>query len=204
MEFLIYSSKLSDEALLQNNIFISPEADISEGVKLYFGVKVYGQSSISSDVELHSNTEICNSTIGGGCKIYSSIISSSNIEQNCVIKPFTHIQDCEFLSGCVIGNFTSASKSVLGLNSNIGPLCCLKNVEAGNNLRVQSGACCEVEEGSINIGDNVTIGVNATIIKSVIISDNAKIDANSIITKDVDVGQVATNGIKQINKALRG
>lgn len=201
MEFITYTSKLSKEFLLQYNIFISPKALICEGVKLYWGVKVYGDSRILSNVELHSNAEVCNSEIGEGCKIFASIIKDCEIGNKCVIKPFSNLNCSKIADECTIGNFTSISNCTIGAKANINSLCSINNLECGANLIMGSGTCCEcLKDNSITIGDNVSIGANSTIIKPVIISDNATIQANSVITKDIEVGQQATNNIKQTNK----
>lgn len=200
MEFIVYSNKLTQEELLQRNIFISPQAQICEGVKLYFGVKVYGESYIGGGTELHSNAEINNSQVGCNCKIYSTIIKDCEIGANCIIKPFTHITKTHIGDNVCVGNFTCINNSSFGANTSIYSLCSISDTDVGNSATISSGVCCEPSINTISIGDNVVIGANTTIIKTVIISDNSTIDANSIITKDIDAGQQAKNNIKQINK----
>ncbi|MBO5910086.1 MAG: hypothetical protein J6Q15_01110 [Clostridia bacterium] len=203
MEFIIYSSNLDNEQLLERNIFISPQAKICDGVKLYFGVKVYGESYIGGGSELHSNTEIDNSRVDKNCKVYSTLIKDSEIEANCTIKPFTHITNTKIGENGLIGNFTCIDNSSFGLNLNIYSLCSIRNVDVGNNVIIKSGVYCEPGDSStINIGDNVIIGPNSSLINPVIISDNVIIDANSAVSKDVEANQRATNNIKQTNKWL--
>lgn len=44
--------------------------------------------------------------------------------------------------------------------------------------------------GSVKIGSNVFIGVNALIVNSVTIGDNAMIGAGSVVTKDIPANQI--------------
>lgn len=186
MEFITYTSNIETSSLMQHNIFISPESEIKEGVKLYSGVKVYGESHIGAEVELHSNVEICDSRIGKGCKIFSGVIKDSEIGDGCTVKPFTHIVNSEIGSNGIIGNFTCINNSCIGAKAQISCLANLNQLDAGNNVVIQSGVCCEAEnDDSITLGDNVLLDVNTTIIKPVIIGDNIKTKPNSVITKDI-------------------
>ncbi|MBQ3502632.1 MAG: hypothetical protein IJA72_03105 [Clostridia bacterium] len=186
MEFITYTKNTDKSMLLQHDIFISPSAKICEGAKLYRGVKVYGDSYIGHDAELHSNIEICDSYISKGCKVFTGFIKECEIGENCLIKPFTHIINTEIGANSVIGNFTCINNSCIGAKAKISCLVNLNQLDAGNNITICSGVCCEADsDDSITLGDNVELGINTTIIKSVVISDNTKIKQNSIITKDI-------------------
>ena len=204
MEFIVYSSQTSKEILDKHNIVISPEAQVAEGVKMYSGVKVLGESAVCSGCQLHSNAEIVDSEIGANCKIFSGKINNCHIQSGAMIKPFVYMLNSDVGENCVVGNFSCINQSTIGLNCQVGSLCSINNVDAGNNLTVNSGACCEAENGSaINIGDNVIIGTNASLIKAVVISDDVQIEPNCVISKDIDVGQIATCNNKQVNKSVK-
>ena len=59
--------------------------------------------------------------------------------------------------------------------------------KAGKNLRVGAGAVIGKNNGKYPIiGDNVTIGANATVIGNITIGDNVTIYAGSVVTKSLD------------------
>lgn len=204
MEFIVYSSNIKEQELINNNITISNDAQIGENVKIYFGVTVLGNSCIGDNVELHSNSYIEDSNIQANCKIYSSHLHSMEIGNNCLIKPFTNLSASSLGDNCVVGNFCVMNLSCIGNNCNIGSLTQLDGVDAGNNLIMQCGVCAlGSEEYNINIGDNVEIGANSTVVAPIIISDDAKIVSNSVVSQNIEVGGLATNNIKQINKVKR-
>lgn len=185
MEFIVYTSNTDISDLLKYNIYISTTSKISYGVKIYCDVKIYGESYIGQGTELHSNVEICNSYIGSGCKIFTSIINDSEIGCNCQIKAFTNINKTTMGDNGIVGNFSCVNNSNIGVKSSIGCLVSLNNVDIGSETIIQSGVCCETDEDVISVGDNVMLAANTTIIKPVIISDGTQTKPNSVITKNI-------------------
>ena len=62
---------------------------------------------------------------------------------------------------------------------------------AGRNLRVDAGAVIGTNKGQFPIiGDNVTIGANATVIGGISIGDNVVIEPGSVVTKDLESNAV--------------
>lgn len=202
MEYIFYDLNTPNDELLKYNIFISPTASIGKGVKLYSGVKVYGCSEIGTNCELYSNCEICDSNIGANSRVFSSVITSSEIEQGCLIKPFVHIENSKIGEQCVIGTFSCIFNSTIGTRTKISSLSLIRQTEIGNGCTLDSGVCCEpCENESINIGDNVHIMSNSSLINSVVVSDNAEIRPNSVISQNIDANTISTNNIKQITKS---
>lgn len=197
----MYDSNTPKEELLKYNIFISPTASIGKGVKLYFGVKVYGNSEIGTNCELHSNCEICDTTIGANCRIFSSVIINSEIEQGCLVKPFVHIENSKIGEQCVLGNFSCLHNSTIGTRTQIFSLSNIRQTEIGNSCTLESGVCCEPCEGeSISIGDNVHIMSNSSLINAVMISDNVEIRPNSVISQSLDANTISAPNTRQTVK----
>lgn len=204
MEYILYNSNIKNDELLKYNIFISPTASLQDGVKLFYGVKVYGNSEIGKNTELHSNCEICDSIIGTNCKIFSSVITNSRIEQDCVVKPFVHIEDSSIERECVIGNFTCICSSILGISNKIFSLSNIRKTEIGNGCVLESGVCCEpCDDEAITIGDNVHIMCNASIINSAVISDNCVVYSNCVVSQDVEANKVVNSTSKNVLKNVK-
>lgn len=204
MEYILYNSTIKNDELLRYNIFISPTASLQEGVKLFYGVKVYGNSEIGKNTELHSNCEICDSTIGANCKIFSSTIINSQIEQDCIVKPFAYIEDTSIDRKCEIGNFSCINSSILGINNIIFSLANIRKTEIGNSCILESGVCCEpCGDEAITIGDNVHIMCNASIINSAVISDNCVVQSNCVVGQDVEANKIVGSNIKNLFKNIK-
>ena len=63
--------------------------------------------------------------------------------------------------------------------------------KAGRNLRVDAGAVIGTNNGMFpNLGDNVTIGANATVIGGITVGSNVTIEPGSVVTKNLEENTV--------------
>ena len=63
--------------------------------------------------------------------------------------------------------------------------------KAGRNLRVDAGVVIGTNNGQFpTLGDNVSIGANATVIGGITVGSNVTIEAGSVVTKDLADGAV--------------
>ncbi|MBU1053736.1 MAG: acyltransferase [Proteobacteria bacterium] len=101
-----------------------------------------------------------------------------------------------FYTGCCIAVNTGASLSIgSGYMNNRGSIECFKSIEIGANVMIAKGVTIRdndvhiindrISASPIKIGDNVWIGINATILKGVNIGNGAVIAAGALVTKDV-------------------
>lgn len=101
-----------------------------------------------------------------------------------------------FFSGCRVGVLKGATLSLGNGYMNFdSKIYCYNNIKIGNRVFISEGVTIidsDVHSISnrnvsapITIGDNVWIGINATILKGVTIGDGAVIGAGAVVTKDV-------------------
>ena len=102
-----------------------------------------------------------------------------------------------FFSGCRIGILKNATLTLGNGYINFdSKIYCYNNIKIGNKVFISEGVTIiDSDVHNINnrdnvsapivIGDNVWIGINATILKGVSIGDGAIIAAGSVVTKDV-------------------
>ena len=65
------------------------------------------------------------------------------------------------------------------------------NTVAGDNLFLVGGNCIgSRREGEIRLGDNVTLGANATVMGPVVIGSDVRLGANALVTRDLEDGEV--------------
>lgn len=118
-----------------------------------------------------------------------------------------------FFSGCRIGILKNATLTLGNGYINFdSKIYCYNNIKIGNKVFISEGVTIiDSDVHNINnrdnvsapivIGDNVWIGINATILKGVSIGDGAIIAAGSVVTKDVPprtlVGGVPAKIIKE-------
>lgn len=101
-----------------------------------------------------------------------------------------------FFSGCRVGILKGATLSLGNGYMNFdSKIYCYNNIKIGNKVFISEGVTIidsdvhrisnEDVSAPITIGDNVWIGINATILKGVTIGDGAVIASGAVVTKDV-------------------
>ena len=94
------------------------------------------------------------------------------------------------------------SKSVIGKNSKVNHLSYIGDTKIGKNANIGAGTItCNydgVNKNKTDIGDNVFIGSNSSLVTPVRIKKNALIGAGSVITKNVNQNSLALTRTKQI------
>jgi bifunctional UDP-N-acetylglucosamine pyrophosphorylase / glucosamine-1-phosphate N-acetyltransferase len=120
-----------------------------------------------------------------------------------VIGPYARLRPGTVLqSGSKIGNFVETKKSVIGKNSKVNHLSYIGDTKIGKNANIGAGTItCNydgVNKNKTDIGDNVFIGSNSSLVAPVKIKKNASIGAGSVITKNVNQNSLALTRTKQI------
>jgi len=139
------------------NSIINEDVKLGKNVKIYSFVNLYG-CELGDDTKVGTFVEIQkNSRIGSKCKIssHSFICSGVTIGDNCFI-----------------------GHGVMFINDNYP-----KSVNSKGMLELESDWVSRFK--STYVGNNVSIGSNATILGGIKIEDNAIIGAGSVVTKDI-------------------
>jgi len=141
---------------------------------------------IANDVKLGTNVKLAKfinlygCAIGDNCKIgtFVEVQEGVVIGSNCKISSHTFI--CE---GVTIGDNCFVGHGVIFINDNYP-----RSVNKSGNLSTKSDWKDQLVY--INIGYNVSIGSNSTILGNVTIGDDSIIGAGSVVTKNVPTGQI--------------
>lgn len=103
-----------------------------------------GTSFVGPEVQIGQDT-----TIEPSCLIKGD----TKIGRNCIIGPFTQIEDCTIGSGTKI-NKSVLQGAIIGSFNNIGPTSYVRpGTETGDNVKI--GACCEIKKSKISNGSKV-------------------------------------------------
>lgn len=202
--FIVYSDNVDENVLKELNIFVSKNAVVQNGARLYFNCCIIGDSVIYSTAVVHSNSSIINSVIANDCVVYSSRVEDSELNSGCVVGPFAHIKDCVFGANCKVGNFSVVKSASLAGNVMISSLAMLENCEIGQNSVMGAGVIFSTnDEEKILIGDKVKIGANSSIIGQIEIADEAVVAVGGVITRNVGYRELASTKPKQVNMSLK-
>jgi bifunctional UDP-N-acetylglucosamine pyrophosphorylase/glucosamine-1-phosphate N-acetyltransferase len=194
------------------------EEIMQENIKsnlMYQGVSIINPKSsyiaydfqAEKDVTIYPNVFIGNNvTAKNNVEIRSfSHLEGVNIHNNVVIGPFARIRpNTELADNVKIGNFVEIKNSNISNHSKINHLSYIGDTSMGNNCNVGAGTItCNFDgiktKSKTNIGDNVSIGSNCSLIAPISISNGSFIAAGSVITKDTAEDDLAIARAEQVN-----
>lgn len=164
-----------------------------------------GDVVLGEGVQVGPGCVIRNSTLGDAVEVQPmSCIDGAVIAAGCRIGPYARLRPGTELAESVhIGNFVETKKASLGAGAKANHLAYLGDASVGAGTNVGAGAItCNydgVDKHRTQIGENVFIGTNATLVAPLTIDDEAYIGAGSTITKTVEREDLAIGRGRQRN-----
>jgi bifunctional UDP-N-acetylglucosamine pyrophosphorylase/glucosamine-1-phosphate N-acetyltransferase len=157
----------------------------------------FHDTEIESDVTVHPYVVFLGGvSIKSGAEILPfCTLEGAKIEKS-KIGPFARIRaGTEVKENAKIGNFVEIKNSFISSNAKINHLSYIGDSHIGDGTNVGAGTItCNYdgfEKHKTNIGRNVFIGSNSSIVAPVEINDDAMIGAGSVITKNVEKESLA-------------
>jgi bifunctional UDP-N-acetylglucosamine pyrophosphorylase / glucosamine-1-phosphate N-acetyltransferase len=184
------------------------DADVEVGTDTIIEpfVQLLGRTRIGSDCRIRSYSVIHNSEVGDGVTVRpGSILDGARIGPNAIIGPYSHLRpESDIGEGAHVGNFVETKKVKLGKGSKANHLTYLGDAEIGAGVNVGAGTItCNydgVHKHKTEIGDNVFVGSDSTLVAPVKIGKGAYVAAASCITDDVPEDALALGRARQTTK----
>jgi bifunctional UDP-N-acetylglucosamine pyrophosphorylase/glucosamine-1-phosphate N-acetyltransferase len=189
---------------IQNNL---RRKFIKKGVKMIAPETVF----FSRDTKIGKNVSIEPYVVIGkkvriqnNVKIFSfSHLENVKIENNVDVGPYARLRPGTILkSGSKIGNFVEIKKSTIGKNSKVNHLSYIGDTFLGKNVNIGAGTItCNYDgfkKNKTNIGDEVFIGSNSSLVAPVTINEKSVVGAGSVITKNVKKKSLALTRPSQV------
>ena len=164
-----------------------------------------GDVILGEGVHVGPGCVIRNSALGDAVEVQPmSCIDGAVIAAGCRIGPYARLRPGTELAESVhIGNFVETKKASLGAGAKANHLAYLGDASVGAGTNVGAGAItCNydgVDKHRTEIGENVFIGTNATLVAPLTIDDEAYVGAGSTITKTVEREDLAIGRGRQRN-----
>jgi bifunctional UDP-N-acetylglucosamine pyrophosphorylase/glucosamine-1-phosphate N-acetyltransferase len=187
------------------NTYISPYAQIGSDTVIEPGTHLVGNVTIGSNCVIGPNVRLTNVELGDNVIFFFSTAEAAKIGSNIKVGPFANIRPKSTLGdGVRIGNFVEINRSTLHDDVKANHLTYIGDSEIGEDTNVGAGTITCNYDGyhkhRTEIGKNVFVGSNSTLVAPVKIGDGALIAAGSVITEDIPSGAGAFGRARQVTK----
>ena len=167
-----------------------------------------GKVSLGSGVNIGPGCVIRDSSIDDDCIIKPySVIENADIEKLVEVGPFSRIRPGTHLrENSRVGNFVEIKNTELGVNSKAGHLSYLGDSEIGKDVNIGAGTITCNYDGANKfktvIKEGAFIGSDTQLVAPVTVGKNATIAAGTTITKDTEDDTLTLSRTAQ--KSIRG
>jgi bifunctional UDP-N-acetylglucosamine pyrophosphorylase / glucosamine-1-phosphate N-acetyltransferase len=173
--------------------YLEPGLAIEPDVTILPGTWIYGRTRIASGTTIGARCRIGNAVIGARCDIRESVVTSTRIGDDVRIGPFAHLRDGNVLGDRVrVGNFVEFKNAQIGDDAKANHLAYIGDATVGERTNYGAGAItCNydgVKKNRTQIGADVFIGTNNSLVAPIAIGDGALTGAGAVVIRDVPPG----------------
>ena len=172
------------------SVYIDAAATIDADTVIYPNTIVQGASHIGADCQIGPNSQIINSSVGDGCRIWASVVENAVVNDGASIGPFSHLRPgAQVGAGSHIGNFAEIKNSAVGEHVHMGHFSYLGDATVGENVNIGAGTItCNFDGKRKNptvIEDDAFIGSDTLLVAPVKVGRKARTGAGSVVTHDL-------------------
>ena len=166
--------------------------DCAEDVSIDVNVVVEGEVSIGKGAVIEPNCVLKDCTIGEGAIIRAfSHIEGAYVGADCQVGPYARLRPgAELSAKAKVGNFVEVKNSRFGEGAKANHLAYVGDAEVGAGSNIGAGTItCNydgVNKHRTELGENVFIGSNSTLVAPLSVEDNGFVAAGSTVTSKED------------------
>ena len=178
------------------SVLVDADVEIAPDVVLEPGVVLQGRTRIGTDTVVGSGSRIVDSVVGERCRIWSSVIESSEVGDDVRVGPWAHLRPGASVGDrAEVGNFAEIKSSRLGPGSKQHHFSYLGDATIGEHVNIGAGTITCNFDGTAKhpttIGDGAFIGSDTMLVAPVTVGPGARTGAGSVVTHDVPPGMLA-------------
>jgi bifunctional UDP-N-acetylglucosamine pyrophosphorylase/glucosamine-1-phosphate N-acetyltransferase len=179
-----------------STVYLDWDVQLAPDVTLEPNVILKGRTTVGEGTVIGAGSQLIDSTVGVGARVWASIVEASTIEDEAVVGPFSHLRPGSTVGrGAEVGNFAELKNTRLGAGSKQHHMSYLGDAEIGERANIGAGAITANYDGTrkhrTTIGDGAFIGVDTMIVAPRDIGDGARTGAGAVVTRDVPAGKLA-------------
>ncbi len=176
--------------------YVDVDVIIAADVVLEPNVALRGRTSIAAGTIVGSGAQIIDTVVGRDCRIWASVLESSEVEDEVSIGPFAHLRPGSSIGrGAKLGNFAEVKNSRLEAGVQQHHVSYLGDAHVGARTNIGAGAITANYDGTrknrTTIGAGAFIGVDTMLVAPIEVGDGARTGAGAVVTHDVPAGKLA-------------
>ena len=201
------------DALMASGVYLSDKRrfdlrgklDCAEDVSIDVNVLIEGHVRIARGAVIEANCVLKDCTIGEGAIVRSfSHIEGATVGPDCQVGPYARLRPgAELSAKAKVGNFVEVKNSHFGEGAKANHLAYVGDAEVGAGSNIGAGTItCNydgVNKHRTELGENVFIGSNSTLVAPLSVKDNGFVAAGSTVTSPVGESELAVGRAKQRN-----
>lgn len=205
MQDKIKELKRNGVIIESNDVEIAFDCEVGQDTIIKKGCLIGKGCKIGKKNLIGDNSSMEKTSMGDYNKIVQSCLSETMLYDNVEIGPYAKLRNNVVLENkVIIGSFVEIKNSHIGKGTKIKHLAYIGDTDIKESSNIGAGVVIANYDGKIKhkteIGKNVFIGSNSTLVAPLIIEDNAMIAAGSTIVNSVPSFDLAIARQRQINK----
>ena len=156
-----------------------------------------GRTTIGEGCEVGPNSQIVDSRVEPGCRVWASVLESATLERGVTVGPFSHLRPGAYVeAGAELGNYAEVKNSRVGARTKVHHFSYLGDAALGPDVNVGAGTItCNYDSETGQKSQTVveagaSLGSDTMLVAPVRIGAGAMTGAGSVVTKDVQPGEL--------------
>ncbi len=184
-------------------IDVRGEVEVGEDVEIDINVILSGKVRIGSNVRIGANSSLRDVVIGANSQILENcVLEQCEVAADCTVGPFARLRPgTQLQRAAKVGNFVEVKNAEIGEDAKVNHLTYVGDASIGARSNIGAGTITCNYDGAnkhqTEIGPDVFVGSNSSLVAPVRIAQGATIGAGSTITRDVSAGSLAVARGKQ-------
>ena len=179
-----------------SSVYLDSDVELGQDTVVLPNTHITGKTRIGTGCRVGPNSMVHDSVIGDRCRITSSMVEGSTLEEDVDVGPFSNIRTgCHLGAGVHIGTSAEVKNSRLGPGTASGHFSYIGDAHLGANVNIGAGTVtCNYDgekKNETHIGDDAFIGCDSMLIAPVRIGARSWTGAGAVVTKDVPSDSMA-------------
>ena len=189
-----------------DSVTVDTGVDVGQDTVIEANVQLRGTTRIGANCRIGTGSTLRNCEVGEDVTVLPYVVAEdSQIGARASVGPFSRLRmQAQAAEGTHIGNFVELKKTLLGAGSKASHLAYLGDSAIGAQVNIGAGTITCNYDGEkkhrTEIGDNVFVGSNSTLVAPLALGQGSFIAAGSVITKNVEPDALAIGRSHQIDK----